>query len=285
VAAGDNGHKRHLGRRITEFAGAIVMQSSITVVVIDGHTLTRYGLSRLVSADTDITVVGECALASEAQALVASACPDVVVLDVALPDADGLQLARELRDRHVGLGIVVLTAQAEDDVLFRALETGVSAFVHKTAPNTEVLGAIRHAAVAAASFTATGLAHALARRTQVATPVAGGIPAGGMMLSPREFEVLSLLATGLSVPAIAGTMFVSLSTAKTYVSRVYEKLGATNRASVIMTAMRLGLIKPEFSVPARASAGRRDQPTAQVLLSPRETQVLELQRGLIAPKS
>lgn len=216
------------------------MQSSIKVVVIDGHTLTRYGLIRLVGADADITIVGECALAAEAPDLVASTRPDVVVLDVALPDADGLQLARELRDRHADLGIVVLTAQAEDDVLFRALETGVSAFVGKTAPNTEVLGAIRHAAVAAASFTATGLAHALARRGNVAA-------APGVVLSPRESEVLALLATGLSVPAIAATMFVSLSTAKTYVSRVYDKLGATNRANAIMTALRLGLIKPELT--------------------------------------
>ncbi|MFI7063285.1 response regulator [Kribbella sp. NPDC050124] len=219
------------------------MQSSIRVVVVDGHTLTRYGLIRLVGADDDITIVGECALAAEAPALVGSTRPDVVVLDVALPDADGLQLARELRDRHADLGIVVLTAQAEDDVLFRALETGVSAFVGKTAPNTEVLGAIRHAAVAAASFTATGLALALARRGSFA-----GTP--GVVLSPRECEVLALLATGLSVPAIAGTMFVSLSTAKTYVSRVYDKLGATNRANAIMTALRLGLIKPELTVSA-----------------------------------
>ncbi|MFG1817366.1 response regulator [Kribbella sp. NPDC049174] len=232
------------------------MQSSIKVVVIDGHTLTRYGLMRLVTADADIAIVGECALASEAPALVASTRPDVVVLDVALPDADGLQLARELRDRHTGLGIVILTAQAEDDVLFRALETGVSAFVGKTAPNPEVLGAIRHAAVAAASFTATGLAHALARRGHVAggRPVSGQLGLGraveGMVLSPREFEVLSLLATGRSVPAIAGTLFVSVSTAKTYVSRVYEKLGATNRANAIMIALRLGLITPELPASA-----------------------------------
>ena len=227
------------------------MQSSIKVVVIDGHTLTRYGLMRLVSIDADITVVGECGLAAEAPALVESARPDVVVLDVALPDADGLQLARELRDRHAELGIVVLTAQAEDDVLFRALETGVSAFVDKTAPNTEVLGAIRHAAVAAASFTATGLMHALARRGQVAGVPTGGQPvsgpvAVGLALSPREQEVLSLLATGRSVPEIAGAMFVSLSTAKTYVSRVYEKLGAVNRANAIMIALGLGLITPEL---------------------------------------
>ncbi|MEU4194828.1 response regulator transcription factor [Kribbella sp. NPDC026611] len=221
------------------------MQSSIKVVVVDGHTLTRYGLVRLVGADADITIVGECGLAAEAAALVATARPDVVVLDVVLPDADGLQLARELRDRHGELGIVVLTAQAEDDVLFRALETGVSAFVGKTAPNSEVLGAIRHAAVAAASFTATGLCAALARRTQV-VPAPFTLDRVGAALSPRELEVLSLLSTGLSVPAMAATMYVSLSTAKTYVSRVYEKLGATNRANAIMTAMRLGLITTEL---------------------------------------
>lgn len=216
------------------------MNGSITVVVIDGHTLTRYGLIRLVGADADISVVGECGLASEALALVGSARPDVVVLDVMLPDADGLRVARELRDRHPALGIVVLTSQDEDDVLFRALENGASAFVAKTAPNTELLGAIRHAAVAASSFTATGLAPALARRGRV---VAKGC---ALSLSGREQEVLHLLADGLSVPAIAGAMFVSLSTAKTYVARLYEKLGATNRANAIMTALRLGLITAEL---------------------------------------
>ena len=216
------------------------MNGSISVVVIDGHTLTRYGLIRLVSADGDITIVGECGLAAEAQALVASAAPDVVVLDVMLPDADGLRLARELRDRHPALGIVVLTSHDEDDVLFRALENGASAFVAKTAPNTELLGAIRHAAVAASSFTATGLALALARRGSV---VAKGCT---LSLSRREQEVLALLADGKSVPAIAGAMFVSLSTAKTYVARLYEKLGATNRANAIMTALRLGLITAEL---------------------------------------
>jgi two-component system nitrate/nitrite response regulator NarL len=229
------------------------MQSSIKVVVIDGHTLTRYGLMRLVSIDADITVVGECGLAAEAPALVESARPDVVVLDVALPDADGLQLARELRDRYAELGIVVLTAQAKDDLLFRALETGVSAFVDKTAPNAEVLGAIRHAAVAAASFTATGLMHALARRGAGAPTggqsVSDRVP-GGLALSPREQEVLSLLAMGQSVPDIAAAMFVSLSTAKTYVSRVYEKLGAVNRANAIMIALGLGLLTPKLPAPA-----------------------------------
>jgi DNA-binding NarL/FixJ family response regulator len=221
------------------------MSRPITVVVVDGCTLTRYGLLRLVRADAEISIVGECGLAAEAPAQIAAALPDVVVLDVLLPDADGLRLARELRDRHPALGIVVLTSHDEDDILFRALETGVSAFVGKTAPNAEVLGAIRHAAVAAASFTATGLASALARRGQVALK-----PVSTLALSPREQEVLSLLASGNSVPAIAASMFVSLSTAKTYVSRVYDKLGATNRANAIMAGLRLGLIKPELGATA-----------------------------------
>jgi DNA-binding NarL/FixJ family response regulator len=225
------------------------MHKSITVVVVDGHTLTRYGLTSLVGADAGISIVGECGLAADAPELIASTNPNVVVLDVALPDADGLRLARELRDRYADLGIVVLTAQSDDDVLFRALETGVSAFVGKSAPTAEVLGAIRHAAVAAASFTATELAAALARRSRPADPAIPG-PAPSVALSPRELEVLSLLASGLSVPAMAATLFVSLSTAKTYVSRVYEKLGATNRANAIMTAMRLGLLKPELDISA-----------------------------------
>ncbi|QNE18323.1 response regulator transcription factor [Kribbella qitaiheensis] len=217
------------------------MAKSITVVVIDGHTLTRYGLVGLVAGAGDIEIVGECGSAAEAAVVVAVAVPDVVVLDVALPDGDGLRVAAELRDRYAELGIVVLTSNTEDHVLFRALETGVSAFVCKTAPNVEVLAAIRHASVAACSFTATGLAGALGRRSSIMV---------GLTLSPREQQVLALLTDGMSVPAIARSMFVSPSTAKTYVARLYEKLGACNRAQAIMTALRLGLIERQLSVPA-----------------------------------
>jgi DNA-binding NarL/FixJ family response regulator len=161
-------------------------------------------------------------------------------VDITLPDGDGFQLARQLRDRYTDLGIVVLTSRGEDDVLFRALETGVSAFVAKTAPTAEVLSAIRHAAVAASSFTAAGLAVALKRRNRTASNLA---------LSPRETEVLRMLGAGMSIPAIARTMYVSPSTAKTYVVRLYEKLGATNRAQALMSAVRFGLIRPEERTP------------------------------------
>jgi DNA-binding NarL/FixJ family response regulator len=212
------------------------MLMAIRVVVVDGHTLTRFGLTTLAAAHPDLEVVAEARTAAEASDVIAAARPDVVTVAVGLPDGDGLRLARELRDRHPSLGIVVLTAQGEDDVLFRALETGASAFVGKSAPVEEIVCAIRHAAVAASSFTASGLAMAMARRQSTTERLA---------LSPREREVLMLLQDGVSIPAIARTLYVSPSTAKTYVSRLYDKLGASNRAQALMAALRNGLIRSD----------------------------------------
>jgi len=224
------------------------MSHDIRIVVVDGHTLTRYGLLGLVSSEPGMTIVGETGLGSEAAATVADADADVVVLDIALPDADGLSIARELRDRYAGLGIVVLTSNGEDDLLFRALEVGVSAFVPKVAPATEVLPAIRHAAVAAGSFIATGLGQAVARRrSAVAATVAR--PAVGVSLSPREAEVLAMLGSGLSVAAIGASLYVSHSTTKTYIARLYEKLGVSNRAQALMVGLQTGLL------PQRMGAG------------------------------
>jgi DNA-binding NarL/FixJ family response regulator len=217
------------------------------LAVIDGHTLTRYGLRAFLAQHADVEIVAECTSAAEAHDMIGQANPDVVTVDTALPDGDGMRLARELRDRHADLGIVMLTSCGEDHILFRALETGASAFVAKTAPCEEVLVAIRHAAVAARSFTASGLAVAITRRRTAGERSA---------LSPREAEVLRLLTDGMSVPAIALAMFVSQSTAKTYIARLYDKLGAANRAQALMKAMHLGLIhyeeiEPQLRAPTR----------------------------------
>jgi len=217
---------------------------SIRLMVVDGQTLTRYGLRCLVEHHPDIEIVGECSSVLATHELVTKLQPDVVTVDAAMPDGSGMTLARELRDRFASLGIVLLTSQGEDDVLFRALETGMSAFVPKTAPMVEVLAAIRHASVAASSFTATGLAEALARRRRATD---------GLSLSPRESEVLRLLHEDLSIPSIARTLYVSQSTAKTYVARLYEKLGASSRAQALMAALQLGLI--QHRPPARPPGG------------------------------
>jgi DNA-binding NarL/FixJ family response regulator len=214
----------------------------VRLIVVDGHTLTRYGFRGLIAQQPDMEIVAECGLAGEALLAVAAFEPDVVTVDVSLADGDGLELARDLRDRYPDLGIVILATREQDEVLFRALEIGVSAFVPKTAPLQEVLCALRHASVAPSSFTAVGLAHALSRRQTARTRLA---------LSARESEVLELLHSGLSIPAIALRMYISPSTAKTYVSRLYEKLGAANRAQALMVAFRTGLIQFDSDAPAR----------------------------------
>jgi DNA-binding NarL/FixJ family response regulator len=224
----------------------------ISLGLIDGQTLVRFGLRELVSQHSDIEIAAECKSAAEALDMVASARLDVVTVEAVLPDGDGLQLARDLRERYPDLGIVVLTSLQCDDILFRALENGASAFVAKTAPLAEVLSAIRHAAVAASCFTASGLATAIARRRATQDR---------LTLSPRETEVLRLLHDGLSVPAIALEMFISVSTAKTYVARLYDKLGAANRAQALMTAMHHGLIQyhQDPAPPAAAGCNGRGQ--------------------------
>jgi DNA-binding NarL/FixJ family response regulator len=250
----------------------------IHLAVVDGQTLIRYGLRELVAQQPDIEIVAESQSAADAAAMVAEVRPDVVTVDVTLPDGDGLRLARELRNCHADLGIVMLTSQHEDDLLFRALECRLSAFVAKTAPLEEVLSAIRHAAVAASCFTASGLATAVARRRSMQDRLA---------LSPRETEVLRLLNDGLSVPAIASQMFISVSTAKTYVARLYEKLGAANRAQALMAALHHGLIQYHQDTSSEAAtcdggrnaADRRHSPTRPLALVGTNPEVAGEARG------
>ena len=211
-----------------------------TVVLVDDHELIREGLRRAFERTGDFTVVGEAGTVAEALTVIAETTPDVTIFDVRLPDGSGLDAARTVREgnatmgiaANATMGIVILTMYAGDDQLFGALEAGASAFVPKDAPAEDVIAAARHAAVSPRAFTATDLAGAMQRKLSPTGP----------QLSPREKEVLGLLADGLGVAAISKQLFISESTTKTHISKVYEKLGAGNRAQALMTAMRLGLI-------------------------------------------
>src|SRR5215468_3391623 len=196
------------------------------VLLVDDHDLIRRGLRHAFERDRQFEVVGEAATAAEAIRQAGALQPDVVIMDLRLPDGSGLEATRALCKSSSTMGIVVLTMYAGDDQLFGALEAGASAFVPKTAPADEVVAAARHAASAPSAFTAADLAEAMKRQ-----------------LSPREGQVLRLLADGMSVAGIAKQLFVSESTAKTHISKLYEKLGAANRAQALMTALRLGLLE------------------------------------------
>jgi DNA-binding NarL/FixJ family response regulator len=208
-----------------------------SVLLVDDHELIREGLRRAFERDPGFEVVGEAGTVAEAMAKIRASGPQVVIMDVRLPDGNGLDAVRKLREAGQTMGIVILTMYAGDEQLFGALEVGASSFVAKDAPAEEVLAAARHAATSPQSFSAADLANAM-RRTMAPS---------GPQLSPREREVLKLLADGLAVSGIARTLYISESTTKTPISKLYEKLGAGNRAQALMTAMRLGLIKADKS--------------------------------------
>jgi len=212
---------------------------TIRVVIVDDHNLVREGIARMIDSEPDLSVVGQASSLAGGQTLVAEGGADVLVVDVSMPDGSGLSLARSARLTDAALGIVVLTMHSDDDTLLEALDAGASALVLKSSSSDDVLEAIRRTASAPESFTATGLADALRRRSTKA--------AARPVLTPRETEVLMRLVDGDSVAVVARQLFMSESTVKTHVGKVYEKLGAHNRASAIMAAVRLGLVKAHVS--------------------------------------
>ncbi len=206
--------------------------AALSVLLVDDHELIRQGLARAFERAADFTVVAEAGSVGEGLSLARRHRPQIVVTDVRLPDGTGLDLVRQLRGERPEVGIVVLTMYAGDEQLFGALEAGASAFVAKDSPSDDVIAAARHASVSPRSFAAADLAEAMRRRL---TPT-------GPQLSARESQVLHLLAEGHGVASIARELFVSESTAKTHISKIYEKLGAANRAQAIMLAIRAGLL-------------------------------------------
>lgn len=203
-----------------------------TVLLVDDHELIRGGLRRAFERGDDFEVLGEAGTIEDGLNMTRALEPQVVVIDVRLPDGSGIDATARLRQMWPELGIVVLTMYAGDDQLLAALEAGASAFVLKDAPSDDVVAAARHASISPHSFTAKDLGSALRHRM---TP-------RGPQLTDRERQVLALLAEGLGVAAISRSLFVSDSTTKSHIAKLYEKLGAANRAQAIMRAVQAGLI-------------------------------------------
>ena len=207
----------------------------ISVLLVDDHALIRQGLRRAFEQTDDLVVVAEAGSLAEALALERAHNPDVAVVDVNLGDGNGIEFVKTMRARRPEMGLVVLTMYDGDEHVFASLEAGASAFVLKGAPSEDVVSAARQAASAPTAFTAQDLAGAMRRRMQ----------APQVSLTPRETEILQLLGRGSSVAQIAGELYISQSTAKTHMSKLYDKLGAANRTQAVMAAVRLGLLSTE----------------------------------------
>jgi DNA-binding NarL/FixJ family response regulator len=216
----------------------------IEVVLADDQALVRAGFRALLDAQPDITVVGEASNGREALAVTASAQPDVVLMDIRMPELDGLAATRELAadPRLAGVRIVILTTFELDEYVFEALRAGASGFLVKDTEPVDLIAGVRLVASGEAL-----LSPSVTRRVieEFASRAKEPPPAGELEeLTEREREVMALVAGGLSNDEIAARLVVSPATAKTHVSRAMVKLGARDRAQLVVLAYESGLVRP-----------------------------------------
>jgi len=208
------------------------MTTPTRILLVDDHELIRDGLGTVLDLEDDMSVVGTAATVSQAAVRLEELRPDVVIADLQLQDGTGLDIVRQVRKHSDRTGVIVLTMHSGDDQIFAAMEAGASGFVGKDAPSSEVVRAARHAHVSPRAFVCAGLAQAMVRR----------VSGESTHLTDREHDVLLLLADGLGAAAIGDKLYLSESTAKSHIARIYQKLGAANRAQALVTAMRIGLL-------------------------------------------
>ncbi|MGO1049625.1 response regulator [Crossiella sp. CA198] len=206
--------------------------SRIRLLIVDDHPIVRNGLAVAFGAEPDIEVVGEAANGLEAVELAARVPADVVLMDLRMPELDGVRAIRLLRERHPELRVLVLTTFDTDSDVLPAIEAGATGYLLKDAPPAELLKAVR-----AASRGESVLAPTVAGRLigQVRKPARGA-------LSTRELEVLTLVAGGATNREAARKLFISEASIKTHLLHIYAKLDVRDRAAAVGQAYRRGLL-------------------------------------------
>jgi DNA-binding NarL/FixJ family response regulator len=220
---------------------------TIKVLVVDDQAMIRAGFAALLNAQPDIEVVAEAANGQEGVELSHRSRPDVVLMDVRMPVLDGLEATRRLMNAPRGvehrLRVLMLTTFDIDDYVYKALAAGASGFLLKDAPPADLIAAVRVVA-AGDALLAPSVTRRLIEGFVRTRPRA--LPASTRLngLTPRETEVLVLVARGRSNTEIAADLFLAEQTVKTHVSRIFEKLSLRDRAQAVVFAYESGLIKP-----------------------------------------
>jgi DNA-binding NarL/FixJ family response regulator len=208
------------------------------VLLVDDEELVRTGLRMILDAEPDLTVVGDAADGVEALARLRELAPDVVLMDIRMPRMDGLEATRRMVTQS-DAKVVVLTTFDLDEHVYAALAAGASGFLLKDAPATQLVHAIRVAAAGDALLAPSVTRRLIARFAENRTSARPQLPTD---LTPRETEVLTLLAEGLSNTEIAQRLVVGDATVKTHVARVLAKLGVRDRVQAVVLAYRSGLV-------------------------------------------
>lgn len=217
------------------------MSTPVRVLIADDQGLVREGLMTLLAAQTGIEPVASAADGEEAVALCDRHRPDVVLMDLRMPRLDGVEATRRIRAAHPRIEIVVLTTYADDESIFAALRAGARGYLTKDAGAAEIARAV-HAAAAGQTLLDPAVQQRLLAAASAGRPEPAPAPASlPDELTPREAEVLRLIATGLSNAEIAAALVISEATVKTHVNHVFAKTGARDRAQAVHYAYQHGL--------------------------------------------
>ena len=211
------------------------MGNAVRVFLLDDHEIVRRRVKELLEAEGDLEVVGEAGTAAEALARIPPTRPDVAVLDVRLPDGDGVQVCREIRSAHPEIQCLMLTSFADDEALFQAIVAGASGYVLKQIKGADVVEAVRAVASGRSLLDPSVTARVLER-------LRSGSEEDELLarLSPQERNILRLIADGLTNRQIAEEVHLAEKTVKNYVSNLLSKLGMERRTQAAVYAARLG---------------------------------------------
>ncbi len=213
-------------------SGPIGRGRCVRVVLVDDHPVVRAGMVGIFAAEPDIEVVGEASTGRDALRVVAAVGPDVVLMDLRMPDLDGVEATRALRARENPPRVVILTTYDTDADILRAVEAGATGYLLKDAPRQELAEAVR-AAARGQTVLSPPVAAKLVSRMRGADVAA---------LTPREIDVLGLVARGNTNGQIGRTLLISEATVKTHLLRVFAKLGVDDRTAAVTTAISMGII-------------------------------------------
>ncbi|MDQ6807102.1 MAG: response regulator transcription factor [Actinomycetota bacterium] len=218
------------------------------VVIADDQRLIRAGFRVILDAEPDIEVVGEAGDGRTAIDLVRRRRPDVVLMDIRMPELSGLQAAeRILSDAALPTAVLMLTTFDVGEYVYETLRIGASGFLLKDAPADRLLDAVRVAAAGDALLAPSVTRRLIEQFARVARPVSGEVPPALAELTPRELEVLGLVARGLSNTEIAAELVLSENTIKTHVARLLAKLGLRDRVQAVVLAYESGWVAPQLS--------------------------------------
>ena len=208
--------------------------AKITVFLLDDHEIVRRGVRDLINAEPGITVIGEAATATSALARIPALKPDVAVLDIRLPDGDGVTVCREIRSKMPQLACLMLTSFSDDEALFDAIMAGAAGYVLKQIRGTDLIGAIR-AVASGQSLLDPEAASRVMRRMRDQAAAADPLAS----LTDQERRILALIGEGLTNRQIGDRLFLAEKTVKNYISALFAKLGMQRRSQAAAFAARV----------------------------------------------